>query len=542
MNTPRDGNSQRQMHQLRRKAILLLFTSVTLVNQSCSAQTPEQKLIRSLPPEIRRIVEAAPYDQTIAFAPNSGSCFQVYAIALTWLNARAVLGLEPDPIKALDDLNRKILNVPASAVEPSRAKLVEFDRESAGYQIRGFRLLMLIRLAELLTWSGQKEKAAIALRTARDVELPNEKPSPSVFLEDLAQAFVSAGLTDEGEALVNQLKEDAKKAAFLRNLAELLLRRGDDAELKRIVESLPAREAADIRVRSLVRDGDWGAAWSQIEAIPGGDYYGAKGHLEEALVQRGKGEAALRVARLLLSKTPTYGSPSPQLLRLLVAEGAVDEALALAEKIPDINKTYRTQPYAAAAVYYRKQGHSERAAELLQNARKIAVEAFNADTELCLLAKILREGGMVTESSRIQDEAITRLSNNDKSTTTDFIWVVQALIDMGEKEKAVVLLRKAVQKLGASPSCKNRAEIAYQYARMQRWDDARQTTEICMGSELKAGSGIDEAWRLYGDAFTIFQYSRSVSADFRAGFHTYYYNNIFLEVWFKLNSPFFWGD
>jgi tetratricopeptide (TPR) repeat protein len=111
------------------------------------------------------------------------------------------------------------------------------------------------------------------------------------------------------------------------------------------------------------------------------------------LEKRGRGEAALRIARALLNKTSSYGSPSASLMRLLAAAGATDEVLAIAAKMSDYRGTERATSYVAVAAHYRKTGRSEEAAKLLQQAHEITEKQYSPVDAVLSLAKTLREVG-----------------------------------------------------------------------------------------------------------------------------------------------------
>jgi hypothetical protein len=224
----------------------------------------------------------------------------------------------------------------------------------------------------------------------------------------------------------------------------------------------------------------------------------------------------------------------------MAAQGAPDEVLKIAAKMPDYSKESRIGPHVAVVAAYRKVGRNEEAERLLQETMQLAEKSSNPDSSLGTLARSLRELNQKEDAARVQDEIIARLGANPKTTSFDYLSTAADLITAEDAEKAASLLNQATQKLGATPSCKNRTEIAYQYGRLQKWSDARKVMAVCTPSELKAGSGVDAAWRLYSDAFTVFQYTSSTSPEFRNGFRTFYYNDLYMKIWFKLSVPFFW--
>lgn len=518
----------------------LVFSLGLLASSACSSQAAQSGVTR-LPSEIRVIVDAAPYKQVAAFAADSGACAQVYAIALTWVNAQAALGLLPDPIRVVDDLEKTVLTTtPGASIDPSRSELARLDRELCSLTVKGNREIVLQHLAELLLWSGQKDLGLSVLRASRDEALAEKPETREIHLPDIAGTFLAAGQKDEAVALASQIaKEDARRS-FLRKLGEQLVEKNDCAAAKQIVESLPPREQADIAARCLVRSGNWAEAWKQIQAIPGGDHYGAKGYLETQLIKNATGDEALRIGQSLLAQAPSYSSPSVPLLRFLAAQGAPDDVLKAAAKMPGYSKESRIDPYVAVVAAYRKTGRTDEAERLLQEAKQLAEKSSNPGSSLSTLARALREANQKDDAARVQDDVIARLTANPKATTFDYLFVAGDLIGAGDTDRAASLLGQAAQKLDASSSCKNRTEIAYQYGRLQRWPDTRKVMAVCTPSDLKVGSGVDAAWRLYSDAFTVFQYMTNASPVFRDSFRTFYYNDLFMKIWFKLAVPFFW--
>lgn len=107
-------------------------------------------------------------------------------------------------------------------------------------------------------------------------------------------------------------------------------------------------------------------------------------------------------------------------------------------------------------------------------------------------------------------------------------------INAGQKAKAAQLLQRAVKPV--STTCSDRASVAFQYARMSDFKNARLTLAPCVASELKAGSGVDQAFRLYGDAFVVFEYLRQTHPGFAKHFVPILFNHSVTNL-FKLQRP-----
>jgi tetratricopeptide (TPR) repeat protein len=467
------------------KSAGVCLCALIVVSLACSSEAqragsaPPRSAAPALPAAIKAVVDAAPFQQVAGFAAGADACPQLYAIALTWLNARAALGNLTEPIKALDQLEGVVLAPPAGS--PGDAELARLRGEICKFTVQGNRQVVMIHMSEMLLWSGRREAGLSLLRAARDSALTGPATSRESSLPDFAEAFVRAGVKDEALALAKEITKDDKRADLVYKLATELVDADDCAGARQMVATLAAREQADIEARCIAGTGKWADAWKQIQSIPGGDYHGAKSYLEGKLTKTGSGPEALKVAQSLIAGLSSSSRPSAGLLRLLVAEGATEEVVKLVAKFPDYQREDRLQPYAALIAAYRKTGRTEDAARLLQEAKQIVGKSSLPESALGTLAKGLREAGDTEEAARLADEMITSAANNPKASTFTYTVIADTMIRLQQPDKAAATLKLATDKIGATTKCKDRAEIAFQADNSRA--SARMTSQHHVGHE-----------------------------------------------------------
>ncbi len=521
------------------KQLVVFVTLLGLFSVSCSSQRLGGQNFPSLSPDVEAIISNSPYKQVVAYAPQSGACFQVFAVAQTWLSALTVTGRVQDPVAELKKLESEVLRQPASfAGDENRRALIESDYKLCALQVPLYRDVVLKEMAELNLWAGNKTLAVTLARAARDAA--NEKKTLSIWVDGIARILALAGQKEEAIALATQQgKEDDRTKALREISLGFLVDANDCATAKEVVQSVKPQVQADIDARCTVVDSKWTEAWKKISSIPGGDSYGAKGFLSERLVKQGKGDEAVTVTLALLNAPGNYGRPDTGLIKLLAREGRFDEALKAVAKIPDYQKDRRAQPLAAIAGRMLSSGQGEAGQKILQQARDLAASNYSPESALADLAGELDETGAHNEAQTLFEDAQNKLAAKKDVTAFGTITLVAKLLGTGQRDKAAQLLKSASTQLRETSRCKSLSEIGFQFARLHDYKNARLTVAPCVASELKAGSGVDQVWRLYGDAFFVFEYLREVNAGFGQHFKAYSYNST-IGTFFKLNTPTFW--
>jgi len=186
-------------------------------------------------------------------------------------------------------------------------------------------------LGQVLLKSGDPVAAAVELRKARELQVPDEKVVP-----DLARAMVLIG--EEGKLATQfgdaRLRDDTAMADLLTSLASAKALQGDNAAagelVKRALELKPQfNDAVTLQARIKAMEGDIDGALalsaSVLERDPGNAAAGTfKGDLLR--LTKNDTDGAIAAYRKVLATTPDSINAHAALMTILVAESKIEEA------------------------------------------------------------------------------------------------------------------------------------------------------------------------------------------------------------------------